>query len=160
MPECDNKKTKDKAFIKQYGDTTRFTYGCEVGQSDIYVYRMNMTNEDGYVVEYPWDRVKLRCEQMGVKHVPELDKITIGSADHCYCVEELVELADTLSDGVDPIGKTHLREGVIVRIDNKEKFTAFKHKSFNFKVLEGIIKSDDTLDMEEAESAQEQVEQV
>jgi hypothetical protein len=149
MPECDNKKTKDKEFIKQYGEKTRFTYGCGTGQNDIYVYRMTMTNEDGQVIEYPQHLVQLRCEQMGVKHCPVLEAFTFTT------VEDLMERVNKHVDGVDPIGKTHLREGVIVRIDNKEKFTAFKHKSFNFKVLEGIIKADDVLDIEEAESVQE-----
>ena len=36
-----------KSFIKQYGNETTFSYGCEPGQSDMYVYRMTMTNEDG-----------------------------------------------------------------------------------------------------------------
>jgi len=148
MPECDNKKTRDKEFIKQYGDKTRFTYGCAVGQSDIYAYRMTMTNEDGYVVEYPTDLVKIRCEQMGVKYTPELDRFTYTTNN------DLLERVAKYEDGVDPIGKTHLREGIIVRIEGKEKFTALKHKNFNFKVLEGIIKSDDVLDMEEAESAE------
>jgi len=149
MPECDNKKTKDKEFIKQYGDKTRFTYGCGVGQSDIYGYRMTMTNEDGYVVEYPWSLVKLRCEQMGIKYFPEFDNFIFTTT------EDLMERVNLHTEGVDPIGKTHLREGIVVRIENKEKFNAFKNKSFPFKVLEGIIKSDDVLDMEEAESAEE-----
>ena len=55
-------------------------------------------------------------------------------------------------DGPDPIGKTHIREGVVVRILNKPKFCAYKHKNYNFKVLEGIIKESATApDMEEAQ---------
>jgi hypothetical protein len=52
----------------------------------------------------------------------------------------------------DPIGKTHVNEGVVIRIDNREHFTAYKHKSWFFKILEGIIKDNsDAPDMEEAE---------
>jgi hypothetical protein len=55
-------------------------------------------------------------------------------------------------EGEDPIGKTHIREGVVVRIDNRPIFTAFKHKGFDFRVLEGIIKdTSDEPDIEEAE---------
>jgi len=146
MPECNNKKTNDKQFIKQYGDTTRFTYGCGVGQNDIYVYRMTMSNEDGSIVEYPWHLVKLRCEQMGIKHCPEFDKFLFTTK------EDLMERVEKYYDGVDPVGKNHIREGAVVRIENREKFSAYKHKNFNFKVLEGIIKSDDILDMEEGDS--------
>jgi flavodoxin len=148
MPECDNKKTNDKAFIKQYGDKTRFTYGCGTGQNDVFVYRMTMTNEDGATFEYPTELVKLRCEQMAVKHVPILDKFIFTTR------EDLLERVKQYEDGADPIGLTHIREGIIVRIDNKEKFTAYKHKNFNFKVLEGIIKENDVLDIEEAESVE------
>jgi hypothetical protein len=149
MPSCDNKKTRDKEFIKEFGDTTTFTYGCGKGQSDIYVYRMTMTNEDGHTVEYPTELVQLRCEQMGVKHVPVFDKFIYTTHD------DLMERVGKYENGADPIGKIHLREGIIIRIDNKEKFTAFKQKNFHFKVLEGIIKEDDVLDMEEAESITE-----
>lgn len=42
-------------------------------------------------------------------------------------------------------------EGVVVRIDNREKFIAYKYKNFSFKILEGIIKDNaDASDMEEA----------
>jgi hypothetical protein len=146
MPECDNRKTKDKEFIKQYGNTTRFTYGCNVGQSDIYIYRMTMTNEDGIVTEYPQHLVQIRAEQMGLKVCPILDRFTFTT------VEDLMERVNRYTDGADPIGKSHIREGVVVRIDNREKFTAYKNKSWWFKVIEGIIKADDILDIEEEES--------
>ena len=146
MPECDNKKTKDKEFVKQYGEKTQFTYGCGVGQSDIYVYRINMTNEEGYVYELPTELAQLWCEKMGVKHVPILDKFIFTTT------EDLLERINKYENGVDPIGKTHIREGIIARIENREKFTALKQKSWDFKCLEGIIKSEDILDMEEENS--------
>ena len=63
-----------------------------------------------------------------------------------------MERVEKYYDGVDPVGGTHIREGVVVRIDNRSKFTAYKHKNFYFKVLEGIIKDTaDAPDMEEAE---------
>lgn len=53
---------------------------------------------------------------------------------------------------VDEIGKTHIAEGVVVRIDNHPSFTAFKEKTFEFKVIEGIIKDEaEVPDIEEAE---------
>jgi hypothetical protein len=63
-----------------------------------------------------------------------------------------MERVEKYYEGADPIGKSHVREGVVVRIDNRSKFTAYKHKNFSFKVLEGIIKDTaDAPDMEEAE---------
>lgn len=146
MGRCSNKLVKDKEFSRQYGEETVFSYGCEVGENKAYVYRMTMTNDDGYVVELPWEQVQLECEKMGVECVPLFDKFIFTTWD------DLMERVEKYYDGVDPIGKTHVREGVVVRIDNRPSFTAYKHKNFNFKVLEGIIKDTaDAPDMEEAE---------
>ena len=73
-----------KDFVKQYGKETVFSYGCEPGTSDIYVYRMTMTNEDGDVVEYSPDFMRYRCEQMGVKCVPVFAKATIDVKESTF----------------------------------------------------------------------------
>ena len=162
MAEVANSKVSDKEFTKQYGKTTIFSYGCRrdglpTEMSDIYVYRMTMTNEDGNVVEYTPDFMRYRCEQMGVKTVPVLWKGTIpehpGSAEDPTITagEWITNVAERFYDGPDPVGKTHVREGVVVRILNRPKFTAYKHKNFHFKVLEGICKDEAVApDMEEA----------
>ena len=180
MGDCQNKKLNDKDFVKQYGDITRFSYGCKPTvsidcddlQSDLYVYRMTMTNEDGDVVEYTPDFMRYRCEQMGVKCVPVFAKgqILVNNCEQPYInyhnyttganslisitnVGECVQyVAEQYYDGPDPIGKSHVREGVVVRIINRPKFTAYKHKNFSFKCLEGIVKADaEAPDMEEAQ---------
>ena len=189
MASGNNKKMNDKEFIKQYGETTVFSYGCSssgskrmIGedeyskfildvaypQSDIYVYRMTMTNPDGEVVEYTPDFMRYRCEQIGVKCVPLLAKGTIDCEGiHIHspkgdlydfvhegeCVGDTVKvIAEKYYDGPDPIGKTHIREGVVVRIINRPKFCAYKHKNFAFKVLEGLIKdAAEAPDMEESQ---------
>lgn len=160
-----------KDFVKQYGKETVFSYGCDCAeqawkenrgqdpdkpQSECYVYRMTMTNEDGFVVEYSPDFMRYRCEQMGVKCVPVFERFFIPNPpfDYDNFVENMIkEVAEQYYDGVDPIGKTHIREGVVVRIINRPKFTAYKHKNFEFKVLEGIIK--DTASAPDMEEAQE-----
>lgn len=148
MPDGDNKKVQDKEFIKQYGNKTRFSYGCEEGFCQAYVYRMTMTNEDGYVVEYPWELVKLRCEEMGINHVPELDKFIFRNE------KDLINRVSKYLDIPDPIGKTHIAEGVVARIDNRKSFKAYKKKGFYFKVLEGLIK--DTAEVPDMEEAQDE----
>lgn len=203
MAECSNKKLNDKEFVKQYGANTVFSYGClpngcandelvkvetdESGtkitdiihepQSDIYVYRMTMTNEDGQTVEYTPEFMRHRCEQMGIKTVPVFAKVYIkedaviahradgrysgGNLPDGVSIGEAVKMiAEEFYDGPDPVGKTHVREGVVVRIVNRPKFTAYKHKNFAFKCLEGIVKVEATApDMEEQESlAQEEYE--
>jgi hypothetical protein len=122
--------------------------------SDIYVYRMTMTNEDGDVVEYTPDFMRYRCEQMGVKTVPVFDKFTVPGGDPNYATagDWVKSRAEQFYDGPDPIGKTHVREGVVVRILNRPKFCAYKHKNWSFKALEGIVKVEaEAPDMEEAD---------
>ena len=147
MPDGNNKKIQDKEFTKKYGDITRFSYGCETGFCQAYVYRMTMTNEDGYVVEYPWELVKTRCEEMGIPTVLEVDKFLFTTK------EDLLERVNKYLDITDPIGKTHIAEGIVVKIDNRKTFKAFKKKGFYFKVLEGIIK--DTAESPDMEEIQE-----
>ena len=175
MASADNKKISDKEFMKQYGKETVFSYGCRPDglpseMSDIYVYRMTMTNEDGNVVEYTPDFMRYRCEQMGVKCVPVFGKAIIGDNrlhfvdangfDHDYMMGDgtigdmVKRVAEEFYDGPDPIGKTHVREGVVVRIINRPKFCAYKTKNWSFKVLENLVKDEATApDMEEAQDA-------
>jgi len=143
MGTVSNKKTQDKEFIKKYGEETVYSYGCEDGESDIYIYRMSMTNEDGFEIDYPWDLVRLRAEQMRIKTVPELDRFIYTTQ------EDLLARVNEHVDGEDPIGQTHIREGVVVRVEGKERFKAFKHKGFLFKLLEGIVKDAGVVDEEE-----------
>lgn len=183
MADGNNEKL-GKDFVKQYGKTTTFSYGClplgfdmnlsylegnieegivkDYPQSDIYVYRMTMTNEDGDVVEYTPDFMRYRCEQMDVKTVPVFAQFIIpefyqlpddvGSPQAIDAGEYVRKIAEKYYDGPDPIGKTHIREGVVVRIINRPKFCAYKHKNWSFKALEGIIKVEaEAPDMEEAD---------
>lgn len=146
MPIADNRKLNDKNFVKQFGEKTVYHYGCTNGENDIYVYRITMTNEDGYAVEYPWDMVKYRCEQMGIKYAPELDRFIYTTE------EDLMSRVRKFEDIPDPIGKTHISEGVVVRRNGKSKFNAYKYKGFIYKVLEGLIKESATApDMEESQ---------
>ena len=164
MASCSNKKLNDKEFVKKYGDTTVFSYGCsptgtisveakdvgdcadvKIPKSDAYVYRMTMTNEDGNIVEYTPDFMRYRCEQMGVKTVPVMWKGTVPNENYlnseynASAGEYIKMIAEQFYDGPDPIGKTHVREGVVCRIVNRPKFCAYKHKNYTFKMLSGII---------------------
>lgn len=173
-----------KDFVKKYGDTTIFSYGCRPGhlggkvldkevvdnegvvypQNDVYVYRMTMTNEDGEVVEYTPDFMRYRCEQIGVKTVPvhfngfiPAEEVFTGtSCEFTDAGEWVMAKAEEFFDGPEPIDPTHIREGVVVRIINRPTFAAYKHKNVDFKILEGIIKNDATApDMEEADGLDE-----
>ena len=185
MNQCNNEKLQDKEFVKQYGKTTTFSYGCTPSplyevithtdgsveqhvlkpQSRMFVYRMTMTNEDGEVVEYTPDQVRHRCMYMGAEFVPvEWSGIipeNPGSYDDPTITagEWVMNKVKQFYDGPEPFDPTHIREGCVVRIINRPTFTAYKHKNFAFKVLEGIIKDTATApDMEEADGLDEEIE--
>ena len=187
MGQCSNKKLNDKEFVKQYGETTTFSYGCVPNptvtmdgeafnttncvnapkQSRMFVYRMTMTNEDGEVVEYTPDQVRHRCMYMGAEFVPvEWSGIipqNPGSHDDPTITagEWIMKKVEQFYDGPEPLDPTHIREGCVVRIINRPTFTAYKHKNFQFKVLEGIIKDTaDAPDMEEADGLDDEAETV
>ena len=190
MSSCDNKKIKDKEFVKQYGDTTVFSYGCDpdgeweekqycsapdvldfdkiiAPKCEVYVYRMTMSNDEGDIVEMSPSQMRLRCDQMGVKCVPVFETFMIpemgvdvngdGVADAQVISpgEYVLRKVEEYYEGPDPIGKTHIREGVVARIVNRPNIAVYKHKNFDFRVLEGIIKDTaDAPDMEEAQEAE------
>lgn len=171
------KKLYDKDDIDECDPRLTFSYGCSPtgikrlhGRDDdgyftlelpaphlaIYVYRMTLTTEDGQTIDYAPDFMRYRCEQIGVKTAPAFDHFIL----HDYDLEmdersagEIVrDVAEKFYAGSDPIGKTHTREGVVVRIVNRPKFCAYKYKNFEFKVLEEIIKtSAEAPDMEETQ---------
>ena len=179
MASVKNSKIKDKAFSKQYGEETVFSYGCNrygdwewdtqdssgdiAPRCEVYVYRMTMTNEDGDVVEMSPDQVRYRCEQMGVKTVPVFKRFIIPHylPDHedieVNPGEYVLRKVEEYFDGPDPIDKTHIREGVVARIVNRPNIAVYKHKNWSFRVLEGIIKDEaEEPDMEEAQELLEE----
>lgn len=170
MGSVANSKIKDKEFSKQYGDMTVFSYGCDSSNGydgshydetgtlayfepccEVYVYRMTMVNDDGDTVDYSPAQIKYRCEQMGVKTVMEFETFIIPQ-DEQNPGEYVVRKVEQYFDGPDPVGRTHIREGVVARILNRNSFAVYKHKNFSFKCLEGIVKDEATApDMEEAQ---------
>lgn len=149
MAQGNNRKVNDKEFVQKYGETTTFSYDCQQGENQIFVYRMTMTTPEGEVIEYPWSLVKRRCEEMGINHVMELDRFIYTTK------EDLYQRVNEWLDIPDPIGKTHVSEGVVARLEDKPIFTAFKKKGFYFKVLEGLIKDEATApDLEESQEGE------
>lgn len=160
MPSVPNDKLKKfldkneyKLFIELYGDTTVFNYNCSdvnLSLNEVYVYRITQTNDDGQSIDYSWQQVKIRCEQLNVNHVPELSQYIEEPElddEHKYTTN----LVNILTDEQSEIFPNHVREGVCIRIDNGNLTPlVLKNKSFIFKVLEGIIKDKDVVDLEES----------
>jgi RNA ligase (TIGR02306 family) len=170
MPSVKVDKKELPDIFKQYGPELHYTYGTQPGTSDLYVYRIVQFTEDGDGIDLPWPQVKKRCSQLGLKHVPELlDKpITVNSiipyhiekgmewefptTIHTWSLKNLKDLVELYSHGPSLLDAKHIREGVGIRIETPTgTIYTLKEKSFEFKLLEGIVKSNDTyIDIEEA----------
>jgi hypothetical protein len=166
MPSVDTTKMGDKEFTKAFGKTMSYTYGTEPGQCEIYVYRMTLTTEDGQSIDYAWDDVVKRCNEIGVKTVPFICKTTLteigmavtmktGTPSFEYndrdAKDEFERLVTLYGTGPSILDARHIKEGVCVRIEGGLHNQTFKFKSFEFKVLEGIIKDSGIIDAEEAQ---------
>jgi len=159
MPRVETKKLGDKIFTERYGEVMTYSYGCEEKTCEIYVYRITITNEDGQSVDLCWNDVKARSKEIGVNHVPEIGTTSMDklwdnnrTGDERDVQQSLLELVDHLAQGTSVLDHSHIKEGVCVRIDQYGlKPKVYKHKSFNFKVLEGIAKDSGVVDSEEAQ---------
>lgn len=174
MGQVANSKIKDKEFSRVYGDVTTFSYGCVQAHGydwmtapentwhqplntgvyapccEIYVYRITMVNEDGEQIELSPDQIRTYCDKWGVNHVMEFERFVIP--EDVNPGEYVVRKIEQYYDGPDPIGKSHVREGVVARIMNRSKFEVYKMKNISFKILEGIYKEEaDAPDIEEAQ---------
>jgi hypothetical protein len=99
-------------------------------------------------VELSWNDVKRRCNELGINYVPELNAFTFDATDNKDTINSIVQ---TMVSGVSTLDNRHIREGVVIRIESDKGTMVFKEKSFDFKVLEGIVKSDDNfVDREES----------
>jgi hypothetical protein len=155
MPIGDNRKLNDKDFIRQFGEKTVFSYGCKEGTFDVYVYRITLTNEDGFTYDLSWEDVKRRCKELNVNHVHEIEKFFINQKftgnDDREIRESFFKYIESLVDGPSLIDPSHIKEGVCVRIEsNLQNLNVLKHKGYFFKVIEGIIKDSGVVDIEEA----------
>ena len=162
MPKVDTTKMGDKEFTKTYGKTMPFSYGCGEFESRVYVYRMTLTDEDGHSIDYAWDDVVKRCKELGVDTVPHIRTCTLlelkgflaseGAPNDDRSISQLFEAMVTgFGSGASVLDATHIKEGVCVRIEGGINNKTYKFKSFEFKVLEGIIKDSGVVDAEEAQ---------
>jgi hypothetical protein len=116
-----------------------------------------MVNEDGEVVELSPDQIHTYCDKWGVNYVPEFERFVIPQDVNPG--EYVVRKIEQYYDGPDPVGKTHIREGVVARIMNRTKFEVYKMKNISFKILEGIFKEEaDAPDIEEAQEVSDAAE--
>jgi hypothetical protein len=141
----------DKALKKRYGDSMMYRYGCRIKpyrseEGDkleyphrILVYRITQQGPDGNTIELSQAQLKSRCDTLGMETVPLLSGPIVYDGD----LDNLLQTCEELSRGDSVLDDTHIREGVVVRIEGPRS-SAMKYKSFWFCTLEGIKKNDDS----------------
>lgn len=151
------------------GKEMYYSYGCPRGVCRMYVYDIVMMNQDGISTKLSWPQMVARCEQLGLTPVPLIaGPISLKQTypdwwdDGVYYEDRRPEVSFNLDKEVEyrteskfeslsTLDSSHIREGVCVRIESKEGIRHVKNKSYEFKVLEGIVKDkDDVVDIEEA----------
>jgi hypothetical protein len=151
MASADNRKLKDKEFVKAYGKETVFHYGLSPGTFDVYVYRISLVNGNGEEIDFTDSELTSRCNVLGVKRVPVLARFVYDGDPDALMVALETEDGSGMAQGDSTLTHGHIREGVVVRADG-QKWRAWKHKSYEFRVLEDIIKLSGVIDVEEGES--------
>jgi hypothetical protein len=158
MPSVKVDKKELPEIYKQYGSEIHYRYGAKIGETKLYVYRIVRFTEDGTPTELSWPQVKKRCKELDLRVVPEItDLNTRGEMFHTFIWNSYERdlnkgWIEQLSHGPSLLDPTHIREGVAIRIETPDgRIYSLKEKSFEFKFLEGIIKSNDAYsDIEEA----------
>lgn len=138
----DNSKLNDKAITKLYGPKMHWRYGCNENQSKAYVYRITQTNEDGISFELSDYQARQRAVELGLDFVPLIIDPFLYDGDETL----LRDIVEFRTEGPSTIDPSHIREGVVVRAND----SWYKNKSFVFGVLEGYIKDQGEIDMEES----------
>jgi hypothetical protein len=122
-----------------YGDTMRYTYGCEPGEFRVFVYRIV---QDGQDLSF-WDMEK-RVKELQAENKTEIRFDIVPFLLETTTNDDLMKISEELTRGKDPLGE-HIREGVVLRLEDKTGKLIFivKYKGFLFCVLEGIRKNTD-----------------
>lgn len=133
-------------FKARYGSETIFDYNCNDGSFRIFVYRITLTNREGFSIDYSWEALKQRCTQLGVNFVPELFVGTRRELEAKGGFEKTVK--DSANYKQSTCGE-HIPEGVCVRVESGITPSIYKEKKFEYKVIEGIASEADKIDLEE-----------
>lgn len=153
MPTVSTKDLRKAEWFKEIFDgkppkEISYKYSCPPGSCEFYVYRIAHAHKDGHLTELSWPQVRARCSELGIKHVPDVAVVLIDEFTRPRLTEIMEEGLDKLSS----IDHSHIQEGLCVRLEQPDgTVKILKNKSASFKILEGIMKSDDAyVDLEES----------
>lgn len=152
MPNGDVTKLKDKRYTKKYGNSVSFAYGCKEHETKFHIYRIAYVSEDGHVQDLSDAQCRKWCLERGFDYALEVHPPMIYDGDKEALeelVERLTERPECLTE--DYWDSSQISEGIMLRIERGTLVPMFlKSKAWAFKVLEGILKEQGEVDMEES----------
>lgn len=148
MPEHNVEALKNKDFVKKYGKTVTYSYGCKEHELRFHIYRITMTTEHGTHIDFTQKQIDEWCSARGLLGPVEVHSPMIYDGDVeklRALVEEMTERPFVLTE--DYIDPSHISEGIILRVDGGALTPDFyKSKSWAFRACEGLCEVEDPED--------------
>jgi len=131
-----------------------YHYGQPMGVNELYIYRVAFINNQGRLTDLSWDQVRLFCEELGLKHVPELWRGKIDEFDvQAFMDRHYAETGYTHAIPLDDNGTVD--EGVCIRVDGLTPYI-LKAKSPEFLSFESKMLDEEATDLEAEQSQSEE----
>ncbi len=158
-----NKRLRDylEPGITVYGEIVGFTstgkyiqpeydYGCKPHESKPIIYRITYTTPQGKVIEFSWQQIKEWCKCYGFEHPVEYH---YGKIKHLPVGEFIDVLQEhfNLEQDCELCNNKVPAEGIVVRLDGKHSFEAYKLKSKRFLLKETELLDKGEVNLEDAE---------
>lgn len=130
-----------------------YTYGFE--DTKLYVYRIAIVNEKGYMQDLTWDQVKGFCDERGLKYVPEFTRVKVKDfnwedyKDKRYA-DDKVNFPSAISLGKEGI----VDEGIVARIETSNMPIFYKAKSPIFYEHETTLLDKGEQDLESTQAVE------
>jgi hypothetical protein len=140
--------TKDKKFMKKYGDNIIYKYGCAEHEYRFHIYRITYMNHECVNVDFTQAQLEQWCKDRGFLAPLNVAEPVLFDGD----VDALVAKVEALTErpaanGEDYIDPSMPGEGIILRIDTGKHQPYFlKNKSYYFRCMESLCEAVDTED--------------
>lgn len=122
-----------------------YHYGCKEKESKFYCYRITYTTPDGTVIEFTDSQIRQYCSLRDIEVVPIIYSHLFNVIDFEGLIK-WIEIMCPLNDNKVP------REGVVIRRDGQESYSAYKLKSQLFLTYETKMLDEWEIDTEESEN--------
>lgn len=133
-----------------------YTYQVPQGTNELFVYRIAHVNAQGRLTDLTWEQVKAFCNEIGVRHVPEL----WAGKHHEFDVMEFVDkrFHEEGYIGAVPLAdESPVDEGVCIRVEGLNPYI-LKAKGAKFFAHESAMLDAEAEDLEAEEAEPEGVE--